>query len=107
MALSPLRRRLNAGFGLLVLASALWLLWPLAWRPVALWAFCTNLTVGSLDDTMRTRAGDEGFKVSPLVGGVAHVYDLASLGKFSCTVRVQGGRLRSASFAYGSQSTDR
>jgi hypothetical protein len=100
MALSPLRKWLNTGFGVVMLVSVAALLWPLISRPFELRTFCAALQPGTSDKTVRTLAEPNGFSVSAQNNGVVHVYDHQSLGKFSCTLRMQGNVLTASSFGF-------
>ncbi|MEW6163951.1 MAG: hypothetical protein AB1642_02695 [Pseudomonadota bacterium] len=100
MALSPLRKWLNAAFGLVLLVLIGISLWSLLGRPFELRAFCTGLQPGISYSTLRDLAELRGFRVSPQSEGVAHVYDYQSLGKFTCTLRMHGDRLAESSFAF-------
>lgn len=100
MPLTPLRKRLNFGFGVAVLAFAAVLLWPLVSRPLELRAFCADLRAGLSHGAIRNLADQKGFKVSAQRDGAAHVYDLQSLGKFSCKLRLQGDALVTSRFGF-------
>ena len=99
MALTPLRKKLNIAVGLLFLGAIGFVLWPLLTRPLHLMSFCGDLRPGMADAEIRRLASEQGFHVSPLADAGAHVYDLQSLGRFNCALRIQAGALTSASFA--------
>lgn len=101
MALTPLRKQLNIGFGLLLLGAFGVALWPLIARPFELRAFCADLRPGTLEGVIRNLAAERGFRVSPLAGGEMQVYDFQSLGKFSCALRLDRGALVGAGFVIG------
>lgn len=101
MALTPLRKKLNLGFGLILLAAGAFALWPLVFRPLEMRTFCHELVPGSSEATIRSLAAEKGFRVSPTAGDRAHVYDYGSLGKFSCTLQLSGGSLSATTFVAG------
>jgi hypothetical protein len=100
MALSPIRKWLNIGFGCLLVLFVGALVWPLLYRPFELHTFCAGLASGASEQTIRRLADQHGFKVSAADPSIAHVYDLQSLGKFSCALQMQGGALTTASFRF-------
>ena len=100
MALTPVRKWLNAFFGVLLLAFLGSLLWPLLSRPFALRSFCGELQSGISIGAVRGLADQHGFKVSSSNDGTVHVYDYQSLGKFSCTLRMQGDKVVDAGFEF-------
>jgi hypothetical protein len=98
MPLSPLRKKLNLAFGLMLLGVVAMVVWPLVSRPFVLRAFCNGIEPDSPLAALHSRALEHGFKVSPESNGVMHVYDLESLGKFSCTLSLRNGRVQGATF---------
>lgn len=53
MALTPLRKKLNIAFGLLLLGVLGLVLWPLLGRPLELKAFCGELRAGDATIAIR------------------------------------------------------
>lgn len=101
MALTPLRKKLNIGFGLLLLGAFSIALWPLITRPFELRAFCADLRPATTEGIIRNLAAERGFQVSPRVGNEMQIYDFQSLGKFSCVLRLDREGLVSAEFVIG------
>ena len=102
MPLSPLRKKLNLAFGLMLLGVVATLVWPLVSRPFVLRAFCNGIEPDSPLATLHSRVLEHGFKVSPESNGEMHVYDLESLGKFSCTLSLRNGRVKDLKVSHSS-----
>jgi hypothetical protein len=100
MALSPFRKRINIAFGLVLIVFFGALLWPLVSRPFELRSFCSGLQPGMSFSAIRKLADQHGFQMSVPEADVAHIYDFQSLGKFSCSLRMQGGELIQSSFTF-------
>lgn len=100
MALTPARRRLNILFGLMLGVFLLCIFAPFLFAPVELWWFCRSIPMGISEEQIQAAATDAGFRMSPIQGDVAHIYDFASLGRFSCVLRVNNHTITDTVFEF-------
>lgn len=76
------------------------LLWPLVDRSFVLGAFYNDQRPGISVQAVRSLADQHGFQVASPSKDIVHVFDFQSLGKFSCTLRMQCAKMTEASFVF-------
>jgi hypothetical protein len=99
MAISALRKRLNAVGGLLLLAGLGYAIWPFIFGRAEMQNFCAALPVGASLSQVQALAAAKGYRVSSSIGNKAFVYDLRSMGRFNCELRFDATGLVSAPYA--------
>jgi hypothetical protein len=99
MAISALRKRLNAIGGFLLLAGLGYVIWPFIFGRTEMQSFCTGLPMGASLPQVQALAAAKGYLVSSQIDGKAFVHDPRSMGRFNCELHFVGASLVSAPYA--------
>lgn len=87
MTISPRRKRIAVGFGLLLLAGLGWVVWPFIVGPGRMQGFCSSLAVGTSLAQLQAKAEQHGYRVSTPIEGRLFVHEPGSFGRFTCDVQ--------------------
>lgn len=98
MAISALRKRLNAIGGLLLLTGLAYVMWPFIFGRAEMQSFCAGLPAGASLPQVQALTDAKGYRVSSPIEGKAFVHDPRSMGRFNCELHFRGARLVSAPY---------
>jgi len=100
MTISPRRKRITVGLGLLLLAGMGWVVWPFIASPGQMQSFCSSLAVGTSLAQIQTQAAQHGYRVSSLIEGRAFVHEPRSFGRFTCDLQFGSDGLASSEYSF-------